>query len=190
MELSALDWSHDGRLVLFAKTNPKDKNIRDLWVLPFATDQKPYPYLTTGFDKYFAVLSPNGRWLAYASKESGKYQVVVQPFPDASSGKWQISPEGGMRPRWRADGKEIYYEDGTNRIIAVPVTSDPKFEVGKANPLFQIFLGFPSFAAFMPYDVAPDGQRFIISASATGANVSNTPDPLTVIFNWPSLMKQ
>src|SRR5262249_51355892 len=150
-ELSALDWSRDGRLVLFAKTNPKSSSVRDLWVLPLAADQKPYPYLTTNFDKYHATLSPNGRWLAYSSKESGPYQVIVQPFPDASAGKWQISPDGGMRPRWRADGKEIYYQDQTGRIMAVSVLTDQKFEVGKASPLFETALGFQPFATTMPY---------------------------------------
>jgi eukaryotic-like serine/threonine-protein kinase len=188
-DVFALDWSRDARFVLFAKTNPKDKNIRDLWVLPLASDQKPYPYLATGFDKYNAALSADGRWLAYSSKESGMYQVVVQPFPDASAGKWQISAQGGMKPRWRADGKEIYYLDRTSRIIAVSVTADQKFAVGKANTLFQTALGFQALPNTTPFDVAPDGQRFMIS-EGRGARVSNNPAPLQVILNWPSLLKQ
>jgi Tol biopolymer transport system component len=145
--------------------------------------------LTTSFDKYHAALSPDGRWLAYSSKECGIYQGVVQPFPDATAGKWQISADGGMKPRWRADGKEIYYQDRTGRIIAVPVTANPKFEVGKANPLFQTALGFQALPTWMQYDASPDGQRFIIS-EVLGVRISNNPAPLTVILNWRSMLKQ
>ena len=186
-DLSALDWSRDSRLVLFAKS-ARGQIFRDLWVMPMTGDQKPYPYLVTPFDKSQASLSPNGRWAAYVSRESGMYQVVVQPFPDPSAGKWQISTDGGIRPRWRADGEELYYEDRSNRIVSVSVTTNQKFEVGKSTPLLQTSLTFPNPPITFPYDAAPDGLRFVIS-ELSGVGPNNT-SPLTVVLNWAYLLKQ
>src|SRR5205807_740248 len=87
--LRARDWSPDGRLIVLEKI--LNVGLRDLWVLPLSDNPKLFPYLTTSFDKSEPAFSPNGRWLAYVSNESGQYQVIVQPFPDPSGGKWQIS---------------------------------------------------------------------------------------------------
>jgi serine/threonine protein kinase/Tol biopolymer transport system component len=188
--LAVRDWSDDGRFVLFDK-NPSGSTSRDLWVMPLSGDPKPFPYLISGFDKSQAALSPNGRWVAYVSRESGFLQVVVQPFPDPSKGKWQISTEGGIRPRWRADGKELYYEDRSAQIVAVSVTTDQQFEIGKATPLFQTSLSFQSPPIVFPYDAASDGERFVISEPiGTGpGSGANSASPLTVVLNWTSLLK-
>src|ERR1700730_14773601 len=134
MVVVARDWSLDGRFVVFEKNRPAGANYqRDLWVLPMSGDRKPFKYLGTSFDEGQPVLSPDGRWLAYVSNEARTYQVVVQPFPDASSGRWQISTNGGVYPRWRRDGRELYYLDPERRIVAVPVTAEGGFKVGKAT---------------------------------------------------------
>src|SRR5262249_48291479 len=114
------DWSSDGRLIVLEKfKSGSDTSQHDLWVFPLSGDRKPDPYLATSFDERQPALSPNGRWLAYASNESGAFQVMVQPFPDASRGKWQISTNGGAFPRWRHDGRELYYIDANDQMISV-----------------------------------------------------------------------
>src|SRR5262249_751322 len=150
--------------------------------LPLTGDRKPFRYLSTSSDDTpQAALSPNARWLAYASNATGKYEIVVQPFPNPSGGKWQISAEGGANPRWRRDGRELYYLDPSGRIIGVQVKTDGNFEVGQSMPLFKIPSGTystDSSSAFT-YDVTSDGQYFLLAAPASLTNST----PITVIQN-------
>jgi hypothetical protein len=120
------------------------------------------------------------------SFESGKPEVVVQPFPDPSKGKWQISRDGGVYPRWRRDGRELYYLDGNRRIVAVSVTTNTNFEVGKSASLFETSIPFEpsrSLGPDYPYDVTPDGQRFLVSAPLDTT-------PITVVVNWIEEVKR
>ncbi len=104
-----MDWSRDGRAIVVQQFQAgQGPDQSDLWVVPLSADEKPFPYLATSFNEGEPALSSDGRWLAYVSNESGSPQVVVQPFPDPSGGKWQISVKGGHYPRWRRDGREIY----------------------------------------------------------------------------------
>jgi serine/threonine protein kinase/Tol biopolymer transport system component len=186
VSLHTLDWSLDGRLVVFSKLKAGDPN-NNLWILPLTGDRKPFRYHSTSSDEPQAALSPNARWLAYVSNATGKYEIVVQPFPNPSAGKWQISAEGGANPRWRRDGRELYYLDPSGRIIAVQVKTDGNFEVGQSIPLFKIPSGTystDSSSAFT-YDVTTDGQHFLVAAPASLTNST----PITVIQNWPSLLK-
>jgi Tol biopolymer transport system component len=175
------DWSSDGQTIVYQKLKTGSWNV---WVLPLSGDRKPFPYKVSPFNEMLPALSPNGRWLAYQSDESGKFQIVVQPFPDPSSGKWQISTEGGAYPRWKwkRDGRELYYVTPAGEMIAVSVTTDSKFDIGKSTALFHLPLGFagvPVPGGF-PYDVTADGQRFLIAAPLAASNAS----PITVILNW------
>ena len=96
-------------------------------------DHKPIPYLQTPFNEGDAQFSPDGKWMAYASNESGQPQVYVQAIP-ASGAKWQISPAGGVQPRWRRDGKELFYISADQKLMAVPVKSGAGFEAGTRSP--------------------------------------------------------
>lgn len=107
--------------------------------------------------------------------------MVVQPFPDPAGGKWQISMAGGMLPVWRGDGRELYYLATSGDLMAVPVTTDPTFTVGKATTLFRTTL--PAVAQGATYDAAGDGQRFLMAVP-----VVNTTPPITTVLNWPSLI--
>jgi Tol biopolymer transport system component len=187
MELAALDWSRDGRLIVFLVHKAGAPN-RDLWVLPLSGNRKPFPYLTTPFNESEASLSPDGRWLAYTSNESGSYQVIVRSFPDASRDRRQISTQGGAHPRWRGDGREIYYLDPGRRIVAVTVTADQNLEIGKSTPLFETSLPFPALPSgpAYPYDVMADGQRFLTSASP----LDSTSAPIVVVLNWAAGLKR
>jgi hypothetical protein len=127
-------------------------------------------------------LSPNGRWLAYTTTESGTSQVVVQPFPDPSGGKWQVSGTGGSNPIWRRDGRELFYVNSTRDLVSVEVKAESAFAIGQSTTLFRttIALGTPGF----PYDATADGTRFVFAIPS-----GNTTPPITTILNWSSLMK-
>jgi Tol biopolymer transport system component len=112
------DWSADGRFLLFRNIDPQ--TATDLWVLPLFGDKKPFPFLKTPFEDYDGQFSPDGRWIAYASNESGRFEIYVQPFP-GPGGKLLISADGGLQPRWNKNGKEIFYISLDSKMMAVPV---------------------------------------------------------------------
>jgi serine/threonine protein kinase/Tol biopolymer transport system component len=177
--LTALDWSRSRNEIVFLKTQSPPNGTGDIWVLPRHGDQKPRAYLATPFDESQASLSPDGRWLAYTSNESGKaYQVFVRSFPDPTREKRQISSQGGAHPRWKADGTEIYYVDPGSRIVAVPVTAGQSLQTGKPTPLFETQIILQPRPQGYPYDVTADG-RFLISAP-----LARPASPITVVVNW------
>src|SRR5262249_12095065 len=141
MDLYPTDWSRDGKLLLYTAVDPKSG--RDLWVLPLDGERKPIPYLQTPFDEAQGQFSPDGRWVAYTSTDSGRPEIYVQPFP-ASGGKWQISTAGGVTPRWRADGKELFYISLDRKLMAVDITAAAKFEAGIPRPLFTMRITRPN----------------------------------------------
>jgi serine/threonine protein kinase len=149
-------------------------------------------YLADGADRPQAALSPDGKWIAYSSNESNVFEVIVQSFPDPSRGKWNISTSGGLAPRWRRDGRELFYVDGAQRLIAVEVATTPTFVPGKSTPLFllpNLQLSTVSTGSYT-YDVSPDGRQFLVSLpSAGGTGTAPRVIPLTVMTNWTSLMK-
>ena len=146
-------------------------------------DRTPSPYLTTEFNEGVgAQFSPDGRWVAYTSNESGRQEVYVASFPVPRS-KWPVSTAGGLLPRWRGDGREIFYfEVGNSRVMAAEVTSDgAAFRTGTVRPLFNVRpAGGRKF-----WDVSPDGRRFLVNTALA------TPDeaPLTLLVNWPALLE-
>jgi dipeptidyl aminopeptidase/acylaminoacyl peptidase len=178
------DWSPDGRFVLFEVNDPGRSQIprNDLWVLPLFGDRKPFPFLQTQFDEGFGGFSPDGRWIAYASNESGRNEVYVAPFP-GPGGKWQLSAAGGSQPRWRRDGKEIFYLGPDNRLVSAAANgAGSAFEVGAVRPLFD--MRAITSQGWM-YDVSPDGQRFLVNTLAEEA----ASVPITLVVNWPALLK-
>ena len=188
------DVSPDGRYLLYAVSDPKTGI--DLWVLPLAGapgERKPVPYLQTQFAERQGQFSPDGRWIAYTSNESGadQYQVYVQSFP-AGAGKFQVSTgAGGTQPRWRRDGKEIFYVAADGKLMAVDVTTAPNFQAGTPKALFdpRISLGGPPAYTYFRYDVTADGKRFLAN-SAAGAQGSPVSTPITVVLNWQAALKR
>ena len=169
---TANDWSADGRFILYESVDPKTGS--DLWVLPLDEDRKPRVFLKTEFDERDGQFSPDGRWVAYRSDESGRLETYVRPFPGPGA-QWQVSTAGGIAPRWRPDGKELYYIAPDGRLMAVPIgVQGATLEPGTPAPLFQtrIFGGGQ-------YDVALDG-RFLINVTTGDAITS----PITLIQNW------
>jgi len=175
------DWSSDGNYILYTSVNdPKTKN--DLWVLPMNGDRKPFSFLQTEFNEGGGRFSADGKWVAYNSDESGKAEVYVRPFP-GPGGKWQISATCGSSPRWRNDGKEIYYFSADNKLMAAELkSSGTAIEVGTIKTLID----FQSKGQTVLEDVTGDGQKFLMRIASGGTVFS----PLTLVTNWPEELKR
>jgi Tol biopolymer transport system component len=178
------DWSRDGRFILYENDDPKSRI--DLWVLPLFGDRKPELFLRTPFIEQHGRFSPDGKWIAYVSDESGTLEVYVQSFPP-SGGKWQVSTKGGITPRWRRDGKELFYLSPDRRIMSVDVrASGTTFELSTATVLFEAPVDSATTATANRYDVSADGQRFLVNAPVENAG----PAPITVVVNWTAGLKK
>ncbi|HEV3214743.1 MAG TPA: protein kinase [Vicinamibacterales bacterium] len=174
----SLDWSGDGAFVVY-QTQSGGQTGTDLFLLPLGGNRQPVPYLQTPFDEADAQFSPDGRWMAYASNESGQPQVYVQAIP-ASGAKWQISTAGGDQPRWRRDGKELFYVSADQKLMAVPVKTGVSFETGSPQPLFDIQPVYGPLTGRFAYQPTADGQRFLVTAPVSGG----VAPAITVVLNW------
>jgi Tol biopolymer transport system component len=179
------DWSRDGEYLLYSE-GPDPWQV---WALPLkGASRTPIPYLHASFDESGARFSPDRRWVAYTANEKtspgAKVRVYVQPFP-GGGGKWQISATGGpaCHPRWRSDGREIFYTNGT-AIWAVDVstTAGGSFSAGTPHKLFDATVLYAGSAVDTGYDVTPDGQRFLLVTQTTASN--NLARPIRVVVNW------
>ena len=122
------------------------------------------------------------RWIAYDSSESGRREIWVQPFPPTGS-RWQISTTGGFSPQWRGDGKELFYVAADGKMMAVPVTLGPRFEVGAPQVLFQTMFREEAYGS---YKVSPDGKRFLVNSPPDGRDAR----PITVVVNWTAMLRR
>ena len=183
----ANDWSSDGNWVIYSSTRPQTTIGNDLWAVPMKAggERKPVPYLVTPAVEQQAQFSPDGRFVAYGSDQAGAWEIYVQPFPDASGGKWMVSSGGGVEPRWSRDGKELFYFSG-HTLMAVPVTLRPTFSVGTPVALFDAPIQPGYSADSHRWQVTPDAQRFLLLANAG----KDQAPPLDVVVNWPALLKK
>jgi eukaryotic-like serine/threonine-protein kinase len=177
-----MSWSPDGKLLAFFEVNPTTQ--RDIWVLRMS-DRKLLPFLQTPFNEAVPRFSPDGRWLAYISDESGRYEIYVQSYP-GPGGKWQISTEGGTEPAWNGNGRELFYRNG-DEMMAVDIATQPGFAAGTPRMLFEgryERAPFPS----TNYDVSPDGQRFLMLKPNESADAA--PTQINVVLNWFEELKR
>jgi Tol biopolymer transport system component len=176
------DVSHDGRLLAYQASTTKGY---DLGVMTLDNGRKQ-SFLESPFNEVQARFAPSQRFIAYASDESGQFEIYVRRFPPSSSGEWKVSLAGGMQPEWRRDGKELFFIGLDQRMMAVAVTSEKEFQAGTPRPLFDVET--PEAAAPYPthYAVAGDGQRFLVNT------VVDQPDraAFTVIVNWTEMLKK
>jgi Tol biopolymer transport system component/predicted Ser/Thr protein kinase len=174
-----MSWSPDGRYLLYRESVGRGSN--NIWVLPTFGDRKPFPLLNSDANENYGRFSPDGRWIAYESDEAGRSEVYVAPFP-ATGAKWQISGAGGTLPRWRRDGKELFYVTLENVLTAVDVDgSGAGFQAGASHALFPLH---PPLQPGYSYAVSADGQKFLVNTDRS------TPAPLTVIMNWTSALRK
>ncbi|MGB7266369.1 MAG: hypothetical protein WBC92_12710, partial [Terracidiphilus sp.] len=177
------DLSSDGRYAIY--DTGSGPNGTQLWALPLFGDRKPVIFVQGSFGAHSARFSPNGRYVAYDSNETGRNEIYVQTFPE-HTGKWQVSASGGVEPMWRHDGKELFYLTPDNQLTAVSVNADSAtFQAGIPKPLFQA-QSVPVSTWRNIYVASPDGQRFLMLMSASQAK----PEPITVVVNWPALLKK
>jgi serine/threonine protein kinase len=182
--LRPTSWSRDGRYLLYTDQGADADAKAGLWVLPLeGADKKPVPFLKTDFNEQDGRFSPDGQWVAYTSDESGRNEVYVRAFSaraagaSVAGGGSLISNSGGSEPRWRGDGKELFYRAADGRLMAAEITPTPVFRAGIPEALFQMPPeGGPSQGS--KWDPAPDGERFLIPAPRS------TTTPFTVLLNW------
>jgi Tol biopolymer transport system component len=178
------DWSRDGRFLLYTATRP-DWNLQ-MSILPLKGDGKPRAFAHSQSSEREGQFSPDGRWVAYSSNESGRSQVYVVPFP-GPGGKYQISTEGGQQPRWRRDGKELFFLSPGKKLMAVSIRAGANLEFGEPTVLFQTRAREPlSSEEVFTYDVSPEGQRFLINENLEQAN----PPPVNIVLNWTSELQR
>jgi Tol biopolymer transport system component len=178
-----MDWSADGRFLLYRELN--SQTGYDLWVLPMEGERKPWPWLNSPFVEGAARFSPDGKWIAYSSNESGRHEIYVQAFVPgaaASGGKVLFSTNGGQQPHWRRDGRELYYRSPDGNLMAVDVTLGAAVKVGTPKPLFSL----NNIRALTDFASTGDGQRFLFVTNAEDASVP----PFTVVLNWMAEMKR
>ncbi len=169
------DWSADGQSIAFSSQGKG--TAFDIWIMPASGERKSHPWLQTPFSESNAVFSPDGRFVAYQSSESGRPEIYVQSYP-GPGGKWQVSSNGGNQPHWRGDGKELFFRSPDQKIMAVDVTTGATLEAGVPKALFSVHLD-TSLARnhFLP---SKDGQRFLLVATPARDAIA----PTTVVLNW------
>ena len=173
------DWSSDGSYLAYFRTDPKTR--LDQWVLPMFGDRQPLAFLHGDFNESQGQFSPDGKWMAYVSDESGTPQVNVVSFP-TPAGIRQVSTAGGSQPRWRRDGKELFYIALDHKLMSVSVKTGVTFEAETPHPLFVTTL--PTSPLRQAYSVSPDGQRFLLTAPL---EVSSA---LTLIQSWTAGLRK
>ncbi|MGH9588922.1 MAG: hypothetical protein ACRD25_00945, partial [Terracidiphilus sp.] len=173
--------SSDGHYALYMSHSPANSE----WAVPLTGDRKPFPLFQGNFIAERSRFSPNGKYVAYISSETGSPEVYVQTFPQ-HLGKWRISSSGGDEPLWRGDGKELFYLSPDNEVMAVDVRADSReFQAGEPKPLFKSALANLAWWR-NSYAVSHDGQRILILVPASEAK----PEPIAVVMNWQALLKK
>lgn len=170
------DWSQDGRYIVYETITPESG--RDLWLIPRFGDRQPTPFLQNAANETQGRVSPDGRWIAYASDESGSWEVYVQSFPRPGN-RQTISTGGGAQPQWRRDGLELFYLSADRSLMAVDVKPGPTLEVTKPNALFRIDMTVDLNTYRNQYAVSRDAQRFLVDVTDEEAG-----DPISVLLNW------
>jgi Tol biopolymer transport system component len=181
------DWSPDGRFLMYTRAMAGSTALGSLWVLSDPAGdpakRKAAPYFETAFNTTQCQFAPDGHWVAYVSNESRRgHDVFVQSFP-AGAGKFLVSNNGGVQPRWRRDGRELFYIASDGMLMAVDVKTSPVFQPGIPHALFDPRTpggGYPQYV--FRYDVTPDGQRFLVNTQ--GRSEATPAEPITVVLNW------
>ena len=175
--------SPDGRYLVYERRIPQNETGFHLWALPLFGDGKPFPIVHSTFEERYPEVSPDGKWMAYQSNESGRWEIYITAFPGGGA-KWQVSGVGGASAKWRKDSKEIFYLDLSDNLVAVDVNaSGSSVQLGTPHTLFQA-IGVQR--EYGPYDVSADGKRFLLNSG----NLNKSSDPFTLVQNWPAELKK
>jgi serine/threonine protein kinase/Tol biopolymer transport system component len=176
-------FSSDGRYLFYGRFAAQKGSHEEIWAMPLFGGRKPFVVVQNPqFDVGMSALSPDGKWLAYESAESGRREIYVVPFLHGS-GKWEVSTGGGTWPRWRHDGKELFYLSPDNKIMSAEISEQSgSLVIGKVALLFPV----NPVSGGQAYDVSADGKKFVVDTQAA----PKTSEPLTLVVNWPALLKK
>jgi Tol biopolymer transport system component len=179
-------WSSDGKYLMYERNGGSGTKV-DLWVFPMTGDPNPFVYLDSPFEEAHAQFSPDGRWVAYTSNESGRPEVYIQSFP-IGGGKWQISTAGGDQAQWRADGKELFYIAPDRNLVVVSIAgSSTTIDIGRPTTLFQTVMPLSGITDDRNnYVPSKDGQRFLVNTLADTGNLQ----PLIMVLGWANELKR
>jgi eukaryotic-like serine/threonine-protein kinase len=185
-------WSKDGKTLLSWDLTRSPKQT-DISMLSLEGSHARVPLLEGKYNEDHPQISPDGRWLAYASNESGQHEVYVRPYPEVNKGRWQVSTSGGNGPLWSPDGRELFFRNGES-VMAVPVENEPVFKSGKPKAIFQgVYISYPVSGAILPeWDISPDGKRFLMikpPASTGVASAAVGPRKINIVLNWLEELK-
>ena len=186
-------WADEGKVLLFQEFSSGSQS--DIGMLSMEGDQETKLLLSEEYSEANPQVSPDGRWLAYQSNESGREEIYVRPFPDVESGRWQISNNSGNSPLWSPDGQELFYCSG-NAVVAVAVETEPTFKPGNPESLFQgPFHSYLNVGMrFTVWDISPDGKRFITGRRPEQIDDESTetgfPHKINIVLNWFEELKE
>ena len=183
-------WSHDGKTLVMEELSAG--RIYDIGMLSMEGDRSRKPLLQ--HEKYKEMrpqISPDGRWMAYMSNESGQDEVYVRPFPEVNKGRWQVSTGSGNSPLWSPNGRELFYLS-SDSVMAVAVQTEPSFSLGTPKALFRLTYAGVSSTTGMPWDISPDGKRFLMmkEVESTGKPAAEAPRKINIVLNWFEELKQ
>jgi serine/threonine-protein kinase len=175
-----LSLTPDGKSLVFRKASNTNNA---LFVLPLEPKGEALVLIADPkFSEYNGEVSPDGRWIAYDSNESGRAEVYVRPFPAVDSGRWQISSEGGTDPVWSRSGRELFFVTAASRMAAVSIPAGFNFTYGKPQPLFDATAYYLNVAT-RPFDISADGKRFLMLKDASNGNTAVRPS-IVVVSHW------
>jgi serine/threonine-protein kinase len=184
-------WSKEGNFLLMGQFVGDGMSNQDITLLSMEGGRASKPLLQDKYMEIQARISPDGRWMVYTSNESGKMEVYVRPFPDVNKGRWQVSTDGGDSPLWSPDGREIFYLNG-DAVMSVPVDAKAVFSLGSPQLLFRgtYVAAYP--ADGTPWDIHPDGKRFLMIKPpvSTGGQTAEQPRKINIVLNWTEELKQ
>jgi eukaryotic-like serine/threonine-protein kinase len=148
------------------------------------------PLVQTPFSERNGEVSPDGRWLAYDANDSGGFEIYVRPFPDVTKGVSQVSTDGGTRPLWARNGRELFYLSATGAVMRVGLAGGPTWSATAPTKLFEGRYGPPAYHSGRTYDVSPDGRRFLMIKNSAVSDPNATPASMVVVLNWSEELKQ
>jgi serine/threonine-protein kinase len=180
-----VSFSPDGKYLLL---HPSGTPPYDLHIVDIDAKSPPKPLLAEAYSESNGVVSPDGRWLAYQSNESGRDEIYVRPFPDVNTGRWQVSVNGGTRPLWSRDGRELFYYLPPGVVMSAPIVPGPVFSAGTPTTLFKGTYLSPQTGRM--YDVSPDGKRFLLIRESRAEGEAPPPPQLIVVQNWLEELKR